>query len=60
MPTRPDLARVLDALERHHGTPKPPPTTDPLELVRWENVAYLADERTCASTTGRRRDGAEH
>jgi endonuclease-3 len=45
MPTRPDLARVLDALERLHGTPKPPPTSEPLELVLWENVAYLADDQ---------------
>ena len=44
MPTRPELARVLDALEKFHGRPDPPPTTDPLELVLWENVAYLADD----------------
>ena len=45
MPTRPDLARVLDALEKLHGAPRPPPTTDPLELVLWKNVAYLADDQ---------------
>lgn len=46
MPDRPDLVRVLDALEKVHGRPEPPPTADPLELVIWENVAYLAgDER---------------
>jgi endonuclease-3 len=44
MTTRPELARVLDALEKFHGRPDPPPTTDPLELVLWENVAYLADD----------------
>jgi len=44
MPTRPDLRPVIDALEEVHGKPKPPPTTDPLELVLWENVAYLADD----------------
>jgi endonuclease III len=44
MPTRPDLARVLDVLEKVHGRPNPPPTTDPLELVLWENIAYLADD----------------
>jgi endonuclease III len=44
MPSRPDLARVLDALEKAHGTPKAPSPTDPLELVLWENVAYLADD----------------
>ena len=37
---------MLDALERLYGKLDPPPTTDPLELVLWENVAYLAsDER---------------
>jgi hypothetical protein len=45
MSTRPELARVLDALEKLHGAPAPPPTTDPLELVLWENVAYLADDQ---------------
>lgn len=44
MPSGPDLARVLDALEKAAGRPKPPPTKDPLELVLWENVAYLADD----------------
>jgi endonuclease-3 len=39
------LAGVLDALEKLHGEPPPPPTTEPLELVLWENVAYLADDR---------------
>ena|SRR3989442_1002081 len=48
MPTRPELARVLDALERFHGRPDPPPTTDPLELVLWENVAYLAVQEAIA------------
>ena len=44
MTSRPDLARVLDVLEKVHGKPKPPPTTEPFELVLWENVAYLADD----------------
>ena len=44
MTSRPDLARVLDVLEKAHGKPKPPPTTEPFELVLWENVAYLADD----------------
>jgi endonuclease III len=44
MPPRSALSRVLDALEKAHGTPPPPPTRDPLELVLWANVAYLADD----------------
>ena len=44
MPSRSSLARALDALEKLHGAPLPPPTRDPLELVLWENVAYLADD----------------
>jgi endonuclease III len=34
-----DVARVLT---RHYGPPEPLPTTDPFELILWENVAYLA------------------
>jgi endonuclease III len=44
MPPRSPLSRALDALEKVHGAPPPPPTRDPLELVLWENVAYLADD----------------
>ena len=42
--TRPalDLRRAIEALRAHHGSPMPPPTSDPFELVLWENVAYLA------------------
>jgi endonuclease III len=37
---------MLDKLERHYGRPAPPGLTDPLELIIWENIAYLAsDER---------------
>jgi len=44
MPSRSPLVRALDALEKLHGAPPAPPTRDPLELVLWENVAYLADD----------------
>jgi hypothetical protein len=33
---------LIDALRAHYGAPAPPPTTDPFELILWENVAYLA------------------
>ena len=37
---------LVDELQRHYGSPAPPPSTDPLELIIWENIAYLAsDER---------------
>src|SRR5262245_11525330 len=49
MPAAPDLPRVLDTLEKLYGKPAPPPTTDPLELVLWENVAYLADDEKRAA-----------
>ena len=36
------LKEAVAVLERHYGSPAPPPTSDPFELVLWENVAYLA------------------
>jgi endonuclease-3 len=36
------LRDALAVLKRHYGPPPPPPTSDPFELVLWENVAYLA------------------
>jgi len=43
MPARPlKLAAVLQALKKYYGAPEPLPTTDPFELILWENVAYLA------------------
>ena len=38
------FARVVKALEKFYGRPKPPKITDPLELILLENVAYLADD----------------
>jgi endonuclease III len=46
MPTRESLRKVVSLLARFYGNPAPPITTDPFELIRWENVAYLvSDER---------------
>lgn len=37
-----EIPGLIDALRAHYGAPAPPPTTDPFELILWENVAYLA------------------
>jgi endonuclease-3 len=56
-----DLSRLLDALEAVYGLPRPPPTSDPFELVVWENIAYLADDatRAVAFATLRERVGTQ-
>jgi endonuclease-3 len=44
------LARRLDEIEKLHGPPDPPPSSDPFALVLWENVAYLTtDEKRRAA-----------
>ena len=49
MPTATPLRRLLARLEKHYGKQRPP-ATDPLHLVLWENVAYLAnDEKRAAA-----------
>ncbi len=41
--TRPiDIAAVAEVLRAHYAALPPLPTTDPFELILWENVAYLA------------------
>jgi endonuclease-3 len=39
------LSKLVDRLQRHYGAPAPPPSTDPLELVIWDNIAYLASDK---------------
>ncbi len=39
------LADIITRLRRHYGAPEPPPSDDPFELILWEQVAYLADDR---------------
>src|SRR5712692_5969906 len=39
------LSKLVDKLQQHYGSPAPPPSTDPLELVIWENIAYLASDK---------------
>ena len=44
------FSKLVDILQQHYGCLTPPPSTDPLELIIWENVAYLAsDERRAES-----------
>jgi len=38
------LGRLLGKIERHYGSPTPPPFAGPLETIFWEIVAYLADD----------------
>src|SRR5215831_6142091 len=40
------LAQIIARLAGFYGSPQPPITTDPFEIILWENVAYLvSDER---------------
>src|SRR5450755_2541441 len=39
------FSKLVDKLQQHYGAPAPPPSTDPLELVIWENIAYLASDK---------------
>lgn len=41
---RPTIAEILDTLASHSGEPRAPEVTTPLEMILWENVAYLADD----------------
>ena len=38
------LRRVVEQLRALYGEPDSPPSADPLELILWENVAYLVDD----------------
>jgi endonuclease III len=39
------FSKLVDKLQKHYGAPAPPPATDPLELIIWENIAYLANDK---------------
>jgi endonuclease III len=39
------FSKLVDKLQQHYGAPAPPPSTDPLELIIWENVGYLASDK---------------
>lgn len=36
--------KIIQKLRSHYGTPAPPKTNNPFELILWENVAYLVDD----------------
>jgi len=40
-----DIRSVIPELEKTHGKPKPPKLNGPLEMILWENVVYLADDK---------------
>ena len=44
MTAPPTLARVVKALGKFYGKPSPPERVDPLELILYENVAYLVND----------------
>ena len=39
------LSKLVDRLQQHYGSPAPPPSSDPLELIIWENIAYMANDK---------------
>ncbi len=44
MSPRPSLVKVVDGLLAAYGPPELPPPADPLGLILWEQVGYLADD----------------
>jgi endonuclease-3 len=53
--TKLTLQSVVAQLRIKYGDPTPLPTTDPFELVLWENVAYLVDDDRRATAFDRLR-----
>jgi endonuclease III len=39
------FAEIIRILHRHYGPPPPPISADPFDLIVWENIAYLANDR---------------
>jgi endonuclease III len=56
MPARQSLRKVVSLLARFYGEPAPPITTDPFELILWENVAYLVSDARRAEAFARLRE----
>ncbi|MGA7379883.1 MAG: hypothetical protein WBX03_03445 [Terriglobales bacterium] len=44
MSERASLTAIIRSLQKFYGRPKPSKIKDPLELILWENVAYLVDD----------------
>jgi len=38
------FSKLIDKLQQHYGPPATLPSNDPLELIIWENIAYLATD----------------
>lgn len=53
------LPQVIEHLQAFYGEPVPPQVTDPWEMIVWENIAYLVDDkrRLEAMTALRKRIG---
>jgi endonuclease-3 len=45
MAARLGIRTVMEELEKTHGKPKPPRFNGPLEMILWENVVYLTDDK---------------
>lgn len=39
-----DFQKVIGQLEKFYGRPQPPKVSDPMELIIFENIAYLVDD----------------
>jgi endonuclease III len=39
------FSKLVDKLQQHYGPPAPLPSNDPLELIIWENISYLASDK---------------
>jgi endonuclease III len=49
MTNPPKFSILIKALQKFYGAPKAPRITDPLEMILWENVAYLVDDERRAA-----------
>jgi len=58
---RPNLDKIISQLAARYGEPQPPITTNPFELILFENVAYLVsdDRRAEAFKTLRKHAGTK-
>jgi endonuclease III len=54
--TNKSLHYIVARLQTHHGRPRPPQLTDPLDLILFENAAYLLDDERRAAAFQALRD----
>src|SRR5215469_3366031 len=59
--SRRSLENLVELMRDYYGEPEPPTVTEPLDLILWENVAYLAsdEKRAGAFALLRQRVGTE-